>query len=96
MKGNIIFVMAVCIFLLISIQPCNASDQTAPKELTSLLNAGEMLYDYKIADLNGDGRTDYVFIVCRQKANDDNDCIDDENPVLRIAIRMLNQKLKGK
>jgi uncharacterized protein YecT (DUF1311 family) len=62
----------------------------APAELKRLLSAGEVVYDFRKADLNGDGLSDYIFIVT--------DC-DGVNPecddrTLKIAIRSSDGRLK--
>ena len=58
-------------------ESADASDGKAPAELKRLFGAGEELYDFRKADLNGDGLMDYVFVVIQPKENDDG-CSDNE------------------
>ena len=38
-------------------------DSPAPMELKRILQSNEKLLDFKEADLNGDGRSDFLFVV---------------------------------
>jgi len=62
----------------------------APAELKRLLSAGEVVYDFRKADLNGDGLSDYIFIV----TDCDGDCLEDDYRILKIAIRSSDGRLK--
>lgn len=90
-------VTAVCL-LLLSFQ-CNAQatggiSKNIPKELSRVISSRETLLAFERADLNGDGLEDIVFIVETQvdKAKGQDD--DDENRVLKIALRLPDNSLK--
>lgn len=60
-------------------ESANASEREAPAELKRLLRAGEDIKDFRKADLNGDGLSDYVFIVNHPEPDKDEDSSDDDD-----------------
>jgi hypothetical protein len=94
MKKVFCFALAVMTMISIGYGSCSDSDTEPRGELMRLLNTGEDLYDFRKADLNGDGFSDYVFIVGPPKSNNVDDCIEGDNRTLKIAVRSFDGCLK--
>lgn len=76
---------------------CVANDNNAdvPAELQRFVEADTTLLAHATADLNGDGRrSDYVFILERQKTNDADPEIEIGQRPLKIALRQPDNSLK--
>ncbi|AEG01498.1 hypothetical protein [Methylomonas methanica] len=75
---------------------CLANDENAnvPTELQHFVEANTSLLAYAGADLNGDGLSDYVFILERQKTNDADPEIETGQRPLKIALRQADNSLK--
>ncbi|MFZ6746559.1 hypothetical protein ACO0LC_25275 [Undibacterium sp. JH2W] len=65
-----------------------------PAELRPFILPNTKLLSYEVADLNGDDKPDYVFILEKQKKHPDDDPIDHGQRPLNIAIRQADGKLK--
>lgn len=90
---TVLFVFSfIAIFIFVS----NAQDKQLPKELTPFVPAGKEMLDFSKADLNGDGRADYILIL--KMAGEDTLSFDNTNwdaqRTLLLLTRQSNNKLK--
>lgn len=69
------------------------ADETVPADLLPLIAPGTRLLAQAQADLNGDGRPDYVFILEKQKAKDDDPDIETGQRPLFVALRGTDGRL---
>jgi len=76
--------------LLLSLQ-CAAKD--APAELKGLVLPQESLLAFAVADLNGDGLEDFVFVVEIKPSEASSEKEDDGKRVLKIALRYSDNSL---
>lgn len=67
-----------------------AHARPVPADLKPLIEQGTRLLRHARADLNGDGRTDYVFVLERLNAEDEHE----RQRSLRIAVRGRDRKLR--
>ena len=67
--------------------------KSAPSELGSLLAPDETLVIFRRADLNGDGRQDFIFVVQTPSKGTKDECFK-ANRTLRIALRQANNTLR--
>jgi hypothetical protein len=84
------------LFFAININGLQAQDKQLPKELLSFVTPGKEMLDFTKADLNGDGRQDYILIL-KMTGEDtltfDNNNWDAPRPLLLIT-RQADNKLK--
>lgn len=80
--------------LLFALPGIAGAANTPPPELKQLVAKGESLLAYERADLNGDGRDDFVFIVEPAKRDPDARLHEEMPRTLKIAIRSANGSLK--
>ncbi|MCQ8105368.1 hypothetical protein NP590_14730 [Methylomonas sp. SURF-2] len=75
---------------------CLANDESpdVPAELREFVDANSSLLAHAGADLNGDGLSDYVFILERQRTNDTDPAIESGQRPLKIALRQADNSLK--
>lgn len=82
------------ILLLPTLCLANAENPDIPSELRIFVAANTTLLAHAGADLNGDGLSDYVFILERQKTNDADLEIETGQRPLKIALRQPDNSLK--
>lgn len=70
------------------------AEETPPADLLPLIEAGSHLLAFAAADLNGDGRQDYVFILEKQKSKADDPDIEIGQRPLLLALRGVDGRLK--
>ncbi|NEX62457.1 DUF1349 domain-containing protein [Noviherbaspirillum galbum] len=71
----------------------NLHGNTIPKELERLLQPSEALIEFQVADLDGDGRSDYLFVVEDRTSGVDLP-LESHARLLKIAIRLPDGGLK--
>lgn len=69
-------------------------DDQIPADLSKLIEADTKLLAFEAADLNGDGRVDYVFILEKQKKSPDDAEDEEGSRTLKIALRLADGGLK--
>jgi hypothetical protein len=73
-----------------------ADEQTdkIPPEIRPFAEEGTIIYDWKSADLNGDGLDDYLIVLEKQKNKPDDPYITEKERPLLIIIRQKDNTLK--
>lgn len=90
--------LAILIISLLSFQPASACEtipeSKIPDEVKSFIEQGTILISINSADLNGDGLSDYILVIEKQKKHDDDPDIEEGQRPLLIIIREANGTLK--
>ncbi|MFZ6875639.1 hypothetical protein ACO0LF_26535 [Undibacterium sp. Di27W] len=87
-------ILSLAMMPVISMATDYVEGKNIPAELLPFILPNTKLLAYEVADLNGDDKADYIFILEKQKKHPDDDPIDHEQRRLNIAIRQADGKLK--
>lgn len=94
LPGKFTALLGLALIPAISLATDYVEGKDIPAELRPFVLPNTRLLAYEMADLNADGKPDYVFILEKQKKQPDDVPIDEGQRPLKIAIRQVDGKLK--
>ncbi len=90
-KSNIPLLQCCALAVLMSVSIISNASVSAPTEVASLIPTDAMVIDYRVADLNADGREDAIVVV--EKSNENNTFAHSPRTII-ILLRKENGELE--